>query len=343
MNVLFKQFSKFLAPFVAAVALLGSGATMAAEKLPVLASFSILADVTRQIGGDRVEVSTIVGAGSDAHTYQLTPSDVRKIRAAKLLLVNGLGFEGAPMLRAMHDSKIPFADASKGLPARKALSDHDDHHEEHDDHDDHDDHDHHDHDKHDHDKHDDHDDHDHHAHHHHGNIDPHIWQDPVLMQGYVKNIAAALTRVDPAGASYYAQRLASYQNQLRNLNTWVEKQFQAIPASKRVVLSAHDAFGYFGHRYKVQFAFLQGIAGDSQTSAKKMARLIKFIQAKKVRAVFVENARDPRLVQQLSREAGVSVRQQKLYADALSTSEVANTYMKLVRHNTTAIAQALRK
>lgn len=338
MSVLPKQFSKFLASLLAVLALLGSHAAIAANKLPVLASFSILADVARQVGGERVDVSAIVGAGADAHGYKLKPSDIRKIRASKLLLINGLEFEPAPMLRAMRDSKIPLADASKGLSVIKAL-DADQHH--------HDDHDKHEHHKHDHHKHDDHDKHDHdhdhgHGHHHHGDFDPHVWQDPVLMQSYAKNIAKALTQADPAGKAYYAQRLAAYQKQLRNLNTWVEQQLKAIPPSKRVVLTAHDAFGYFGQRYKVQFAFLQGTSGDSQVSAKTMARLVKFIQAKKAGAVFMEDTQDPRLVQQLARESGVPVRQQALYSDALSESGAASSYIGLIRHNTKAIAEALR-
>lgn len=338
---------RYLSKIFAALVLLTSSTAFAAEKLPVLASFSILADVAQQVGGERVSVRSIVGAGVDAHGYRLTPADVRKIRAAKLLLVNGLGFEGAAMMRAMRDSKILLADASKGLPTREALGGHHHHHDGHDDHA-HDEHNHDHHDKHGHDKHDHdhdhkHDEHHHdHGHQHRGNIDPHIWQDPVLMQGYAKNIAMALTKADPAGKAYYAERLAAYQKQLRNLNTWIEQQFTGIAPSQRVVLTAHDAFGYFGQRYKVQFGFLQGVSGDSQTSAKTMARLVHFIQEKKARAVFMENARDPRLVQQLSREAGVAVRQQKLYADALGAANEANTYVALMRHNVTAITSALR-
>lgn len=318
--------TRYISKVFTALLLLTSSVAFSAEKLPVLASFSILADVARQVGGERVDVRAIVGVGVDAHGYSLTPTDVRKIRAAKLLLVNGLGFESAAMMRAMRDSKVPLAEAAYGLPVRIALGGHHHHH----DHDDHAHHHHH--------------DHDHEEHNHGGsNIDPHIWQDPVLMQGYAKNIAMALSKADPAGKAYYAKRLASYQQQLRSLNTWIEQQFKGIDPSQRVVLTVHDAFGYFGQRYQVQFAFLQGASGDSQTSAKTMARLVKFIQEKKARAVFMENARDPRLVQQLSQEAGVPVRQQKLYADALGKSHAVNTYITLMQHNVKAITSALHK
>ena len=197
------RLSFFFKTFVLA-GLLSLGSAWANTPLPVVTSFSILADVAQKIGGERVAVQALVAADTDSHSYQMTPADVRKIRAAKLLLVNGLGLESAPLQRAMRNSKIPMAVATKGIAALSNADDHDH-------------------------------DHDHkHAHGHaHGEQDPHVWQDPVRMQSYARNIADALIAADPAGRAHYEQRLAAYQRELQQLHSWAEQQFAAVPAAQR--------------------------------------------------------------------------------------------------------------
>ena len=170
---------------LALASLLGLGSTWANTPMPVVTSFSILADITQNIGGERVAVQPLVAADTDAHSYQMTPADVRKIRSAKLLLVNGLGLESAPLQRAMQSSKIPLAVASKDIaPLPTHAHDHD----------------------HDHDHAHGHDHGHSHGHHDHGPEDPHVWQDPVRMQTYARNIADALIQADPAGRAHYEQR-----------------------------------------------------------------------------------------------------------------------------------------
>ena len=291
------------------------GSAWANTPLPVVTSFSILADVAQKIGGERVAVQALVAADTDSHSYQMTPADVRKIRAAKLLLVNGLGLESAPLQRAMRNSKIPMAVATKGIAALSNADDHDH-------------------------------DHDHkHAHGHaHGEQDPHVWQDPVRMQSYARNIADALIAADPAGRAHYEQRLAAYQRELQQLHSWAEQQFAAVPAAQRKVLTAHDAFAYLGARYHVTFIAPLGTNSDSQPSARAVALIIQQIRKENVRAVFLENVKDARLLQQIARETGVPVQQQALYSDALSGAQgPAPTYLQLMRHNIGALAQALRQ
>ncbi len=295
---------------------LGLGHAWAAQPLPVVTSFSILADVTRHIGGERVAVQPLVAADTDAHSYQMTPADVRTIRAAKLLLVNGLGLESAPLQRAMRNSKIPLAVATKGIAPLANAHDHDHGHA-------------HGH-KHDHG-------------HAHGEHDPHVWQDPVRMHTYARNIADALIQADPAGRAHYEQRLAAYQRELQQLHSWAEQQFAAIPAAQRKVLTAHDAFAYLGKRYQIAFIAPLGTNSDSQPSARAVALIIQQIRAENVRAIFLENVKYARLLQQIARETGVPVQQQALYSDALSGPQgAAPTYLQLMRHNIGAIAQALR-
>ena len=328
------RLSFFFKTFVLA-GLLGLGSAWANTPLPVVTSFSILADVTQNIGGDRVAVQALIAADTDAHSYQMTPADVRKIRAAKLLLVNGLGLESAPLQRAMRDSNIPMAVATKGIAALTSTDGHG-HGNPH--------------------------MHSHghgnsHAHSHgHGNPhmhshghfhdeqDPHVWQDPVRMQTYARNIADALIAADPAGRAHYEQRLATYQRELQQLHSWAEQQFAAVPAAQRKVLTAHDAFAYLGARYQVEFIAPLGTNSDSQPSARAVALIIQQIRKENVRAVFLENVKDARLLQQIARETNVPVQQQALYSDALSGAQgPAPTYLQLMRHNIGALAQALRQ
>ncbi|MFD1245483.1 metal ABC transporter solute-binding protein, Zn/Mn family [Paralysiella testudinis] len=285
-----------------------SGSLLAAP-MPVVASFSILGDVTQQIGGERVAVQTLVGADQDAHVYQLNSGDIRKIRAAKLVLVNGLGFEKAELARAVQQSKVPMAVASQGIKPMAAADDHG---------------------------------HSHGGHNHdHGTEDPHVWNDPVLMQTYAQNVANALIKADPAGKSHYQQRLKNYQTELSQLNTWAAQSFNAIPAAQRKVLTGHDAFGYLGKRYNIQFIAPQGVSTEAEPSARQVAAIIRQIKQQGIKAVFSENIKDSRMVDRIAKETGVKV-QGKLYSDALSKTAPANTYVGMFRHNVTALSNAMK-
>ena len=285
-----------------------SGSLLAAP-MPVVASFSILGDITQQIGGERVAVQILVGADQDAHVHQLNSGDIRKIRAAKLVLVNGLGFEKAELARAVKQSKVPMAVASQGIKPMAAADDHD---------------------------------HGHGGHNHdHGTDDPHVWNDPVLMQTYAQNVANALIKADPAGKSHYQQRLKNYQAELSRLNTWAAQSFNAIPATQRKVLTGHDAFGYLGKRYHIQFIAPQGVNTAAEPSARQVAAIIRQIKQQGIKAVFSENIKDSRMVERIAKETGVKV-QGKLYSDALSKAAPANTYVGMFRHNVTALSNAMK-
>ena len=179
------------------IAALMSGAVYAAP-MNVVTSFSILGDVTKQIGGERVAVQSLVGANQDTHAYHMTSGDIKKIRGAKLVLLNGLGLEAADVQRAVKQSKVPFAEAAKGIQALKAEEG--EHH------------------------------HDHEGHHHdHGEFDPHVWNDPVLMTTYAQNVANALIQADPEGKTYYQQRLGNYQVQLKKLHSDAQAALTPFP------------------------------------------------------------------------------------------------------------------
>jgi len=173
--------------------------------------------------------------------------------------------------------------------------------------------------------------------------DPHAWQNPANVIVYVNNIRKALEQLDPAGAAVYQANTSAYVAKLHALDTWAASQFSAVPADKRKVITSHDAFGYFAARYQLKFLAPQGMSTDGEASAKQVAMLIRQIQREKIRAVFLENMANPKLLEQLSKEAQV-VPGDTLYADALSAADQPGaSYLKMARHNITALVSGLQK
>lgn len=292
------------------VALTFSGSLFAAP-LQVVSSFSILGDVAKQIGGERVQVSNLVAADADAHAYQLTSGDVKKLGAAQLILINGLGLEQGDVVRAVKQSKVPYAEATQGItPLKNEEGAHHHHGEAGHDHD-------------------------------HGEFDPHVWHDPKLMQKYAANVTKALIKADPSGAQYYQDRFQKYSNQLIQLDNYARKQFNAIPAAHRKVLTGHHSFAYLGKRYGVTFLAPQGVSTEAQPSAKTVAAIIRQIKQQGIKAVFTENIKDGRMIQRISQETGVKV-SGKLYSDALSKGAPAATYADLFRHNVKTMSNAMK-
>ncbi|CAM8645183.1 LraI ABC-type metal ion transport system, periplasmic component/surface adhesin [Comamonadaceae bacterium] len=301
---------RFLLASVTAFALLGSHAH-AAEKLPVTASFSILGDLVRVVGGDRVAVTTLVGANEDAHVFEAKPSDAKTLLASKLVVLNGLGFEPwAGKLLKSSGYKGETVTAAKGVKAR-AMQEEKGHGA--------------------------------HAGHAHEEMDPHAWQNPNHVAQYVRNIAAALGKVDAAGAATYQANAEAYVKELQALDAWAQAQIATIPADKRKVITSHDAFGYFAAQYGVKFLAPQGVNTEAEPSAKQVAQLIKQMQREKIRAVFVENMSNPKLIAQLSKDAGATLGA-SLYADALSTADQPGaTYLQMMRHNVTQLVAGMKR
>lgn len=280
----------------------------AADKLPVVASFSILGDLVRVVGGERVSVTTLVGANEDAHAFEPKPADAKAILRSRLLFTNGLRFEPwAQKLAKAAGYKGVTVVASKGVQPR-AMSDEKGHA------------------------------HDDHAH---AEADPHAWQNPENVLIYVRNIASALSQADPAGRALYQANSATYVQELQTLDAWAKTQFAAIPVAKRKVITSHDAFGYFAAHYQIEFLAPQGVSTETEPSAKQVAQLIRQIQREKIKAVFIENMSNPKLLAQLSKDAGVSLGA-SLYADALSSADQPGaTYLQMMRHNVIQLAAGM--
>nr|WP_047582171.1 metal ABC transporter substrate-binding protein [Methylobacterium sp. ZNC0032] len=283
----------------------------AQEKLPVVASFSILGDFVRQVGGDRVSVTTLVGPDGDAHVYSPTPADAKAMAAARLVLVNGLHFEGwLPRLVKASGTKATMATATKGITPLEADDDHDDKGKGG------------------------------HAHAH-GHDDPHAWQSVANAKIYVANIRDALSGADPAGKASYEANATAYLAELDKLEGEVKAAIARIPAERRKAITTHDAFGYFVKAYGIAFVAPQGVSTEAEASARDVARIIRQVKAQKIPAVFLENVTNPRLIEQIARESGAKVGG-RLYSDALSADAgPAGTYIRMMKHNISEIEKAL--
>ncbi|MAU97652.1 MAG: ABC transporter substrate-binding protein [Fulvimarina sp.] len=303
-----------------------------AQELKVVASFSVIADFAKNVGGDRVEITTLVGPNGDAHVYEPKPADARALAEADVVLANGLQFEGfLPRLIEASGTEAPVIELTKGGEVLRNSE------EEH----------HHDHeeasaDGHDHDH--DHEaeeaDHDHaegHGHHHHGEYDPHAWQSVHNAEVYVKNIADAFCEADADGCDTYRANADAYEKKLAELDTYVKEQVAEIPENKRTVITSHDAFGYFQHEYGLKFLAPEGISTESEASAADVAALVNQVKEDQASAVFVENITNPRLIEQIANETGLKVGGE-LYSDALSDEDgPASTYIDMMRHNVETI------
>lgn len=297
---------KWLACAALITPLLLPTASHADEPLPVVASFSILGDLVQVVGGNRVKVITLVGVDADAHAFEPTPADAKTILGARLLVLNGLHFEPwAQKLAKSAGYTGATLIASDGIEPRAMPEAAGQHHD-------------------------------------HNDFDPHAWQDPLNVMVYVKNIAESLTSLDPAGADSYQRNSQAYLKELQALDAFARSQFAAVPAEKRLVITAHQAFGYLGARYQIKFLAPQGISSDGEPSAKEVARLIRQIKKDKIRAVFVENMSNPKLLAQIAKDTGVTLGP-KLYVDALSgPTEPGSSYLRMMHYNVTQLVAGMK-
>lgn len=323
---------------VLALGLLAASLAVQAEPLRVVSSFSILNDMVKQIGGDKVMASTIVPANGDAHSFEPRPSDAKTLASAQLLVVNGLEFETwLPRLQQAAGYKGPQVVATEGItPLAFEGGGHEDHaghdHEPAHDHD-------HDHDH----QHADEKDHGGHDHsHQHGGQDPHAWQSLGLAQIYVRNISKGLEQADPANAEYYQRRAQDYVQRIQELDDSIKTRLQAVPVEKRKVITSHDAFSYMGKAYDIRFIPLVGVSSQAEPSARDIAQIIQQARREQIQAIFVENTVSAKLVEQVARETGAKVGG-TLYSDALGApGSGVDTYLGMMRSNTDQLVKALQ-
>jgi zinc/manganese transport system substrate-binding protein len=273
------------------------------DRVKAVATFSILADLVKNVGGDRIELTSLVGANGDAHVYAPSPADAKKVAEAKIVFVNGLGFEGwIERLVKASGSKATLAVASRTIKTRKSGDSHG---------------------------------------HGHADTDPHAWQSVGNVKIYVGNIRDALVAADPAGRDVYEKNAIAYLAKLDALDREVREAIGKIPADRRRIITTHDAFGYFQDAYGVEFVAPQGVSTESETSARDVAKIIAQIRRQKIPALFLENISDSRLLTRIASETGAKIGG-TLYSDALTPENGdAPTYIDMIRHNIKTLSLAL--
>ena len=286
-------FSVFLA--------VGSSLCFAAQtpKIPVVASFSILGDITQKIGGEHIQVTALVGPDEDAHTYEPTPDDAKALLNAKVVIKNGLGFEPwLDRLVTSTETKATVVTASEGVAAHTMEED--------------------------------------------GETipDPHAWHNLANARLYVDNITQALIKADPADQADYTRNRLAYLKELDRLQAEANIKLGNLPAANRRIVTSHDAFGYLGQAYGIDFMAPQGLSTEREPSAAEVATLIRQIRGNKVKAVFMENIKDSRLLQQIADESGAHIGG-TLYSDALASKGPASTFLGLFEYNLNTLHNAL--
>ena len=286
--------------------LAGSAPDASAAQTPVrvLVSFSILADIARQVGGSDVAVTGLIGPDANEHVFEPSPDQVRLLTQAQLFIVNGFGLEGwrtrliqsalyrGPVVIATAGiTPITTTETGETTPSP----------------------------------------------------DPHAWQDPRNGVIYAENVTRALAGIDPEHAEAYRRRFRDYRAALDALDRNVRDGLGVIPVEKRQVITTHDAFAYYGKAYGVTFMAPEGLNTESEPSAKSVAALIRQIRRQGVKALFLENISDPRLMEEIARDTGATLGP-PLYSDALSSPNgPAPTYIRMIEYNTATLRAGMLK
>jgi zinc/manganese transport system substrate-binding protein len=279
----------------------------AGGKLKVVVTFSILGDLVQNVGGDRVELHTLVASGMDTHTFDPRPLDGAALADAAVVFENGLGFEPwfDKLFRASGSGALRVIVTDGILPRTMAAGEHGDAG---------------------------------------GGVDPHAWHDVTNAMHMVERIRDGLAQADPANATTYQANAESYLGQLKELDGWIQAQVATLAPERRKLVTTHDTFGYYAARYgfEVVGTALGSLSTEvADPSAGEIAALVQAIRSAGVPAVFAENVANPRLMQQIAAEAGVTLGP-ALYTDALGqTGTEGDTYIRMERYNTGAIVSAL--
>ncbi|MET3560117.1 zinc/manganese transport system substrate-binding protein [Bartonella japonica] len=278
------------------------------NKIRVIASFSILADLIKNVGGNHISLTTFVGPNASPHIYEPTPHDVQALRNAHIIFINGLHLEGfIDRLITASGTKAHLVKVSANISPLEN-KDHEQSTQQY---------------------------------HHHSNLDPHAWQAIPNVEIYVKNIATAFCEIDEESCASYNKNAESYIQKLKAMQETLKRKIATIPKDKRTIITSHDAFGYFSQEYGFTILAPQNASTEAEATAADVAKLIKQIKTNKAAALFVENISNPRLIKQISKETGLKIGG-TLYSDALSNeNEPAATYLDMMEHNVKTIIDAI--
>ena len=280
-----------------------------AAPVRVTATTTMVADLVKQVGGDRVEVAALMGPGVDPHLYKAAASDITKLQKAEVIFYSGLLLEGKlqDVLARLARSKKFVYPVTEAIPEKELLEPES----------------------------------------FGGHYDPHVWFDPTLWSKCVDTVVKGLSEFQPEGKADFGKRGKEAQERMRLLHDWALKMVAELPQEKRVLITSHDAFNYFGRAYKFQVVGLQGISTVEEASLASMTKLADFVKKHQVKAIFVESSVSPAAIKRISQDAGVKIGGE-LFSDAMGTpGQIENgydlgTYEGMLKHNVNTVVHALK-
>ncbi|RMH10572.1 MAG: manganese transporter [Planctomycetota bacterium] len=300
---------RLVAALVLCLSPLGCGkAPDQSETYTIVATVGMIEDLARHVAGDRAQVIGLMGSGVDPHLFKPTRSDVQQILNADVIFYNGLLLEGK-----MTDTLVRAATSGKKVYAVTELLDEKYLLE---------------------------------PEGFHGLYDPHVWMDPSAWAQALDVVRAKLVEFDPEGAAVYDENARDYARRLAELDAYAERVLSSVPEEQRVLVTAHDAFNYFGRRFGYEVVGIQGLSTESEAGVQDIERLVDLLVERKIKAVFVESTVSERNIQALV--AGAKARGHtvviggKLFSDAMGDpGTYEGTYIGMIDHNVTTIARAL--
>jgi manganese/zinc/iron transport system substrate-binding protein len=286
---------------------------VAADKIAVTTTTTMVTDMVKAVGGDRVEVTGLMGPGVDPHLYKSGAKDITHLSQAKLIFYSGLMLEGrmADLFSKMARRGKKVYAITESIPEAELLEPES----------------------------------------FAGHWDPHVWGNPKLWAKCVDTVVTALTENDPDGKAGYAERGAAVKIEYQELFEWAKKRAAELPQTNRVLITSHDAFNYFGLAFGFEVVGVQGISTVSEAGLADITRIVDFIKEKKVKAIFVESSVSPATIERISQDAGVSIGGE-LFSDALGTPGKVQTigsltydegtYKGWIGHNINTVVDALK-
>ena len=300
-----------------AVALLAgcdkSGSSPAGGGKPkVVATTTMIGDLVKQVAGDKVDLAVLMPAGTDPHTYKPTTKDLADVSRATLVFYNGLHLEGKMVELFEEKMKKTAVAVTRDIPKDQLLGWQEGEG---------------------------------------GAYDPHVWFDPTLWKAAARTVRDELARIDPGNTAHYDAKLGDLTSRLDQLDAYILESLNKIPAGRKVLITSHDAFNYYGRRYKLEVRGLQGISTETEAGLANIQEAVRFILARKIPAIFVESSVNPATIKRVQadcKSAGLDVKiPSELYSDAMGNpgehaGYAVETYEGMLRYNTDTIANALK-
>lgn len=283
------------------------GAETRADRPHVVATIGMITDIARRVGGERMRVTGLMGPGIDPHLYKASAGDVRRLGSADLILYNGLHLEAAMAdVLARMNDRIPTRAVAEAIPEDRLLAPPE----------------------------------------WEGQYDPHVWMDVGLWRHAVEAVRDAFTDLDPGGREHYQTSAAAFLAELEELDAWIRDEVARIPEERRVLVTAHDAFNYFGRAYGFEVEGLQGLSTVAEAGTGDLRRVAELVARRGIPAIFVETSiprRTVEAVQAAVRARGFEVEVGgELFSDAMGDPDTEEgTYPGMIRHNVRTIVEGL--